>query len=622
MERPPVLPRHVHRLWVRHRSDVPEPLDTSFASVIARWRSGTWWVLPGAAVCCIIWLAALPGVRLDEMAGWGLLDALPWLWYVGFGGTVAVYLSALLSRRPVDHSMGAAHVMLVAVLYGTTSLIYDAPRLAYTYKHIGVVEWFLQNESVDRSIDIYHNFPGFFYLVEVLHRITSIPVHDMALWTQPVLSLVSAGAVYWVAGACSTSRRVRYGAAFLFTLGDWVGQNYFAPQGLAFPVALFVLGGLLRSVPPGAAGARWGRHAVLRESSHDADVPECSRFWSSGWGTLVLVLAFGYIVVSHQLTAPTLILQTIVVCLVLRPASPWLPVVFILMEAAWLAQAWSFLTSNFRLLDVSVDNAAPPELQTAAALPGFAVAVWAAPALMATMFLLTVAAMVLALLRRRVEPILVPALVAAVPALVIVLQPYGQEAVFRVYLYALPWAAVIIAGQFLTGRVRQGLDLRAVATSLTPLLATLLLLAVYSSELISRVAPSDVAANAWFERQTPDDSLVLPLTPGYPLRSTADYDQHLPSDADEAGTLVRLPGFAESAGSPSELIEFTRAICTARAQSGSDIYLAVGPYSENYVRLYGTVPLERYQAYVDLLLTDPGFKLAFIEGESMAFLCS
>ncbi len=582
------------------------------------WRSETWWVLPGIALSCVIWLTSLSQVRLEDMAGLGLLQALPALWYVAFFGLLAVYVAALLSHRAVTRSLALCHVLLVAQLFGTTSLLYDMARLSYTYKHVGVASWFLENSGVDRTIDIYHNFPGFFYLVELVHRTTTVSVLDMARWSQPVLSLVDAAMVFWVAGALTTSRRVRYGAALAFTLGDWVGQNYFAPQSLAFPGSLFVLGALLRTVPRGLAGARWELHSRWWRTSLDERAPTISAFWSSWAGTLLIVLVFAYIVVSHQLTPPTLILQTLVVCLFLRPARPWLPVLFIIIEAAWLTQAWSFLTANFRLFDVDVDNAAPPQLDTAAALPGFAVAVWAAPVFMVCMFLLTAAALMRALRRGRLAPLLVPALVALAPGLVLIAQPYGNEAIFRVYLYALPWAATIIATQFVDERTH-GAHRPVAAGAGVVVLAALLLTAVYSAELTARVAPSDVAANAWFEGQTAEGSLVLPLSPGYPLRSTADYDEHLASGADEGGTLFRLPGFDESSSSAEDMLSFTQTVCEARSQGGRKTYLAVGPFSQRYVQLYGTVPTDRYDKYVALL--DATFPTMYSLGGSTAYRC-
>jgi hypothetical protein len=387
-------------------------------------------------------------------------------------------------------------------------------------------------------------------------------------------------------------------------------------------VAIFVLGGLLRSVPRGAEGALWGRFARLRTTVDDPDLPDRSEFWSSWRGAVVLLLAFSCIVVSHQLTPPTLILQTIAIYLVLRPAHPWLPVAFIVLEASWLAQAWSFLTANFRLVEVSLDNAVPPELQTSKALPGFATAIWSAPALMASLLLLTVAGLFSAWRARRVGRVLVPALVAAVPVTIVIAQPYGQEVLFRAYLYALPWAAFIISRHlFFADRAEYRLRRRIGVVGAVGLLATLLLPALYSAELISQVTPSDVVTNAWFERDTADGTLILPLTPGYPLRSTENYDDHLPSDADDTGTLVRLPGFAESSDTASGLVAFTKVVCAARTEGGQQVYLALGPFSENYVRLYGTLPLSRYETFVRRLASEPGFTTVLTEGRSKLIRC-
>ncbi|MDQ3096243.1 MAG: hypothetical protein M3Q82_09895, partial [Actinomycetota bacterium] len=147
----------------------------------------------------------------------------------------------------------------------------------------------------------------------------------------------------------------------------------------------------------------------------------------------------------------------------------------------------------------------------------------------------------------------------------------------------------------------------------------LLLTAVYSAELTARVAPSDVAANAWFEGQTAEGSLVLPLSPGYPLRSTVDYDEHLASGAEEGGTLFRLPGFDESSSSAEDMLSFTQTVCEARSQGGRETYLAVGPFSQRYVQLYGTVPTDRYDKYVALL--DATFPTMYSLGGSTAYRC-
>ncbi|MCZ2829866.1 hypothetical protein O2W14_13565 [Modestobacter sp. VKM Ac-2986] len=578
-----------------------------------------WVLLVGALVCAVLWAVSLALVDLDAIAGWGLVNALPVLWYVSLAGVLVLYLSALLDRRSVSHAVVACHVVLVALLYGTTSAVYDVPRFAYVYKHIGVAEYLLANGSVDRSIDIYQNFPGFFYLAAGVHRLTGIPVIDLAQWSQPFFALVSAALIYWVVGALTTSRRVRYGAALLFTLGDWIAQNYFAPQAGAFVVSLVVVGGLLRTVPAGSAGVRWPRRAATAATPPADDLPQVSRFWSSWRGTAVLIVAFAYIATSHQLSPVISLVQTGVICVLLRPARPWLLLVFVAIEAAWLAQAWTFVTSRWTLFAAGgVENAAPPTIDLTQALPGQALSLWAAPVLVLLVALMAAIALFIGLRQRVASRVVVPALIGVMPAMLVFGQPYGQEAVFRMYLFALPWACYLIARVLFADRVRVPVLRRVVAVVVAAVMATLLLPALYASELIGRIWESDVAADTWFETSTPDGSLLLPMTPNFPLRATADYPLHA---EDGPGSIFAQPDFGVFAEDPAGLVTFSASLCV-QGSAAEPLHIVVGPSAEAHSRLYGTVPPSVYQDFVTRLQQAPAFTQVFQKGDTVVYRCN
>ncbi len=585
----------------------------------------SWWVLLGAAVCAALWLVSLPDVDLDRMNGWGLLPALPVLWYVSFAGVVALYLGVLLRRSAPGRSPVALHVVLVAVLYGTTSAVYDVPRFPYVYKHLGVVEYFLANGGVDRSVDIYNNFPGFFYLAAGFHLVTTVPVQDMVQWAQPVFALLFAGLVYWVAGSLTTSRRVRYGTALLFTLGDWVAQNYFAPQALAYVLSLLVVGGMLRTVPGGAAGLRWERLARSREPRADTpdDIPARSVFWSSRWGALVLVLGFALVAVSHQMSPVIVIVQSIVITLLLRPAHPWLPLVFVLIEAAWLAQAWSFLTRNFELFSFGgTANIDPPTVDTSAALPGQATVLWAAPILMAFIALLALASVVLGIRRGQAARVLVPALVGGIPLGLILGQPYGQEAIFRLYLFGLPWACYLLARWLFADRVRRRPLRQVGAVVVTVVMAALLPPSLYGSELVAWQSPSDLAIARAFEQEAPDGSVLVSLTPSFPSRLTAEYPGHLSSPTwDNPDNLASRLEFEDASSEPEGLLQVARNACSFGSPE-APVHLALGPSGERFSRLYGLVEPEVYDAFVTGLTGSPDFALVEEVGDSRLFRCA
>ena len=586
------------------------------------WRSWRWWVLPvGALAMAGLWLWSLTDVRLDETDGWGLLPALPAAWYAAFGGTMLLYLWALLSRRPVGHGLVACHLVLVGLLFGTTALVYEAPRYPWTYKHIGVVDYLLENGVPDRSIDIYMNFPGFFYLAAGLHQATGVPVEELARWAQPFHALLAAAAVYWVVGGLTTSRRVRYGAMLIFTLGDWIGQNYFAPQALAFPVALFVLGGMLRTVPAGNEGFRFGWLPAMFPVAPDADLPRGSRFWRSRRGAALLVVGFAYVVVSHPLSPLILLAQSAILCLLLRPARPWLPLLFLAIEGAWLIQAWPFLNSTYDLFDFGLHNVTPPQVAVTDPLPGYTTALWAAPVLMGVLALLTVSGAVAAVAwRKRAARVLVPLGMAAVPLALVLGQPYGNEGIFRAYLFALPWMAFVIALQLFDEQHAWTPGRRGLAWLAVAVVAVLTLPANFAGEMSYRVAASDVTADVWFETQTPDGSVLLPFASSYPLRTTGDYPLHGPPATEGVEGLTDLPGFSDAAADETDLVAFTLDACDTRTGTGP-VYVALGPAAEDNVRLFGTMRLYTYRAFERAIADDPTITEVFREGDTVLYQC-
>lgn len=603
---------------------MPAPLPPAAAPryVAPARRTLRAWVLPvGSLLALALWVWSLRDVELEDTSGWGLLPALPASWYAAFALTVLVYVGALLSRRPVPHLLVVPQVLLVAILFGTTAVVYDVPRYPWTYKHIGVVEYLLAHGGVDRSIDIYHNFPGFFLLAAGLHRLTGIPVQDLAQWAQPTLALVAAAAVYWVLGGLTTSRRIRYGGVLLYTLGDWIGQNYFAPQALAFPVALLVLGGLLRSVPPGADGMRFPRLLERFPAATDRDLPGPSRFWRSRTAAVLLVLGFAYVAVSHPLSPLLLLAQSTMVCVLLRPVRPWLLLVFFAIEQAWLMQAWPFLNSTYDLFDFGLRNVSPPQVAVTDPLPGYTVALWAAPLLMAVLALLTVWGAVAAIVRRgRAGRMVVPLGMAAVPLVLVLGQPYGNEGIFRAYLFALPWMAFVIALQLFDDSRAWTPERRLLCGLAVGLVAGLTLPANFSGEMSYRAASSDVAADVWFEEQTPDGSVLLPFASSYPLRATQDYADHLPPATEGVEGLTDLPGFSAAATDETSLREFTQDACDTRT-GGGPVYVALGPSAEDNVRLFGTVRLYVYRAYERSIAEDPGFTRVFADGDTVLYQC-
>src|SRR3712207_6649831 len=98
----------------------------------------------------------------------GLVDVVSLWYYVGLALCGLGFWLAL-QRDPLRQRLLAAQTaVLIVVIHALPALAYEAVRPFWAYKHIGVVDYITQNEGVNRSIDVYHNWPGFFALGSIL----------------------------------------------------------------------------------------------------------------------------------------------------------------------------------------------------------------------------------------------------------------------------------------------------------------------------------------------------------------------------------------------------------------------------------------------------------------------
>jgi hypothetical protein len=151
-------------------------------------------------------------------------------------------------------------------------------------------------------------------------------------------------------------------------------------------------------------------------------------------------------------------------------------------------------------------------------------------------------------------------------------------------------------------------------------LAVLFVPSTLGNELTNRIDAADVAADRWFERNTPDGSELLLLVPAYPSRSTGNYTVHVLQDDPLSPALLHdLAGFSGAAKTGKELHDFTRSYVAVQ-DPYHDIYLALGPTQEQYLRLYGLVGPKEYQDYLSRLSADKThFELVYSSDGSYLF---
>lgn len=575
-----------------------------------------WWWL-GLAVALVAWLVGMRGADLETLTPWGLLLQQPWFGLAGVAIVVG-FAAEVLHRRPRRYVALVHLLAVVLLLHATVPLLSDVPQFAWTYKHLGVVELLADTGRATVPDDIYQQWPAFFAVVAAVERISGVPVLEFARWTPLVLHLVQGLLLLSCFRTITRDPRVGWTALLLVEIaGSWIGQDYLSPQAFAFTLSLGVLAVVLRYLrTPERIETTWARHRVdglLKRSAtgfvswlHRGSEP-----WNEvraeparrPWAVALVLVTHVAITASHQLTP--YLLTGIVGCLVLaRVVRPWwLPFAMGALALLFLLPRLDFILDTFGIFSgFSVSNAGGTS--SGWATSGQAASAIAVRTVSLTMWGLTV----LAVLWHWKRPgrVLVPAVLAFSPFALLVAQNYGGEAIYRVYLFSLPWCAVLLSGLFFSVA-------RPALRRLLPLaLAVLVLLGLqgqFGALSWWTFTRSEVTTAQTLYAELPDDALVLLGDSNFPGLLTADYDRL------RGGLLPADPTTGADWLDASDVAEVTR---FAQQTEGGQVFLVISSSMIRYQDFYD-LPNGSLAELQSALRTDPNWTTYLDDGDVTVF---
>ncbi|WP_427007447.1 hypothetical protein [Pseudarthrobacter sp. H2] len=509
------------------------------------------WLILGGAL--LMWSVALAATDTGQLGDMGLLVAYPATWFIAVGLATALCVWGVVARRVGSTwIMSASITGLVVMLYASASLLTSVPRLPWTYKHIAVTDFVSAAGRVDPSIDIYNRWPGFFSVSAFLGEV--IGYRDAlayASWAEIGFALADVLIVVAIARAISTNPRVYWTAALVFTLTNWVGQNYYAPQAFAFTLYLAMcLTALtfLRSTP--FKRVRWSTGVRPRSVAASDDFP--GRAVRIAAVVAILVLQ-GVIAATHQLTPYMAVLGLCPLFLFGFFKPRWAGPVLLAIAIGYLLPNWDYVDKSYGLLSgVDFLGNASYRLTTAGTITE--AAQWQALAvnvLSALTAVLALAGYVRHFLRGEAQITLLVGWLAAAPLFVLLGQSYGGEGRLRVYLFALPWLSIGVAWLFWSGPLRTRRAVYGAALSLAAM--ALLFTAVYfQPEAKYRVAEADVIASKWLDARVHNGDLVFQTYAEYfPLLIGRNYPFYL--HAGEPYSLQYLLNYGQDRVSPGDV---------------------------------------------------------------------
>ena len=483
------------------------------------------------------WAYGVTQLRPSAIGDYGLLASANAFFVLGLVALIAGFVVELARSSPRGWLLTLNLIGLVVAIHATIPIINGGtPEYAWVYKHVGIISSFAHYGRITDPSNIYDQWPALFAAVAAISSLAHVNALSFAAWAPLAFELADALLLFAVFRLLVRDRRVAYLAVGLYEgIIAWVGQDYLSPQAFAFLLWLAMAYVILRWLRAPDAESASRRIAQLRARLVTGMTPAAATTRRQRLVALVLVAAIYFVIVAaHQLT-PYVILAGVGALTLLDLLRPrWLLLLLAAIAGAYLAPRYGLISSNFGGL-FSGGN----PLQNASGSHGTyhpggeALTAQIVHYLAAAMWLLALGAV----LRRRktVGSVLIPALLAFSPLLILGAQSYGGEAIYRVYLFSAPWCALLIAGLLLELRMPRRLPIR------WPLIAVVCLAALfaglqglYGPVSVDAFTHSELRASQWLYAHAPRGSLLVLPDDNFPTLQAADYSSYdlqvMPSD--------------------------------------------------------------------------------------------
>ncbi|WP_426570471.1 glycosyltransferase [Streptomyces canus] len=486
------------------------------------WRNAALHPAPALLVALALWGWAMTHTDVSDLDDFGLVTAVHPTFWAGLALLTGGFWLTL--RGPRRHPGWApAYVLgLLVMERATQAVLYPTPLYAWAWKHDAIIDHLLtagrlQGEDVLGDLAVYDQWPGFFAAQATLVKLLGVDsATQFMAWWPLVSSLMLLLPLVLIFRTFTDDRRLIWTAVWLFCIANWVGQDYFSPQSVAFALHLGVLAVVLR---------RYGRPGQTAAQQRQA-------VW-----TVLLTLLVVAVVISHQLT-PGMLIVTLAALFLVRRYRDKVPLITTAaIFLAWcLTAALPFLSATMPEMIRSIGDIGGNVSTGYGANPtgtGAVTTSWVARLLSASVLLLAVVGVLRQpVLRHRAMPLL---LIAAAPLPMLGASSYGSEMIFRVLMFMLPGAAFFAAAALLPqvrtltalennrqygphGGGRREPRRYAWLPLLALLAGTLAFVPSYSGkDRISYFPPAEVDLVQRVFDQAPDNSLVVAAGRNYPL---------------------------------------------------------------------------------------------------------
>jgi len=473
-----------------------------------------WWrasllAAPAFAVPAASFAAIAVFARYDNpnrVGGLGLITVIPLpillaalALSASFGLLLYRTADAKESSRLLTAALVVHVVALLLVVHGLSGLLEAQPRFGTSWLHAGFVDALTKNHHPLKGVDARFSWPGFFAAGSALIGAAGLPTALPLLRFAPlVFETAYLLPVALLARTLVPTPAGRWMMVWLFCLGNWVGQDYFAPQAFGYLLMLTILalvcaalaapattrseaaqaGSQPRHRAPVAgwsmAFVRWvvlvvdRVRALVRRAlatrpasaivrSVGADSRELRRMPAPPAVGVILVAVFSFaaLVTAHQFTPVVLTIDLAALVVARRCTARLLPLAFTVLVVGWISYAavdfWSGHLSTL-LGNGSVSSAVNANVSARIQGSSAHLAVVQVRILISLMLWLLALIGAVRVIRGGRRLVVAACILAVVPFPVLAAQSYGGEAQLRLYLYTMPFMVALAVRLFLPGR--------------------------------------------------------------------------------------------------------------------------------------------------------------------------
>ncbi len=572
------------------------------------------------AVAMALWAVFLPTTDLARMTDMGLISVLPPAVPLAVVLTIASAAWQLRSDRPSAPFLALHLVVLIVFLYAIPSMIEGQPRFAVTYIHVGLAEYIARTGTVAPGLEARFDWPGFFILAAFLSQAIGLrDSMDLAGWAPVYLNLLYMAPLTLIFRSITRDVRLVWAGLFLFALSNWVGQDYFSPQGLNYFLFLSIVGLVLtyfRTAHPGSARLRdwlgsrrragsllaWGYSFVAPDQLPAVDLSPARK---AGL-TLAIVVIFGFVVFSHQLTPFFTVAALLALVAFNRIRLRTLPILMGVMAVVWVSYMTvpflsghvAGLVSEFGQISGSFGANVTGRLSGSADHHlvvmidmAFSVSIW------------TTAAVGFFVRLRDGRRDLSMIILAGAPVPLVAAQAYGGEMVLRLFLFTLPFMAILAAGT-VYGRPKAVPSLLKTCAALVGCGAITLgfLVTRYGNERMDLMTTAEVTGVQQIYGIAPPGSLLASTNGNLPWRSQGfeEYDYVALADTILLGT-------------PQDVA--TQMAKTSHIES----YLILTTSEQAAAELFSGISKSSWDDFVAQIAASPEFRLVYQNVDTRIF---